>query len=53
MKMHKNIHKTNRNSDTAVPKDFTLALALADAVPVLEFSAGMLLIARRFREVIR
>ena len=49
MKMHKNTHKTNRNSDTAVPKDFTLALALADAVPVLEFSAGMLLIARKFK----
>lgn len=34
------------------PKDFTLALAVVDAVPVLLFGAGMLLAAQRLQSVL-
>ena len=32
--------ETDRNSGSAVQQDFTIALVLADAIPVLEFSDG-------------
>ena len=34
------------------PNDFTLQLALVDAIPVLEFGAGMLAIASKFKSVL-
>lgn len=37
-----------RVKNSAAPQDFTPALALADAVPVLFFAGAMLLLARRF-----
>lgn len=42
------ISKVKMTKDT-IPEDFTLTLALADAVPVLFFSATMLLVGLLFR----
>lgn len=37
---------------TSVPEDFTLSLALVDALPVLFFAASMVLIAGRFSSIL-
>ena len=42
-------HMKNRNS---APDDFTLSLALVDALPVLFFACSMVLIARRFASIL-
>lgn len=44
---------TNRTkSPSSAPEDFTLSLALVDALPVLFFAVSMALVARRFASVL-
>lgn len=39
-------------SDAEVPEGFTLGLAVVDAIPVVEFSVSMIVIALRFQSVL-
>ena len=44
--------KPDKPEAAKIPDDFTLKLALVDSVPVLEFGAGMLIIASKFKSVL-